>query len=112
MLAGQRVILRLPDGAEAAPGGEGEICIAGDSLMLGYLGVGDAAEGEPSLLRTGDLGRFDAEGYLSITGRIKDVIIRGANISPALVEGVVTDCRAWRPAAWWGRRTRTWAKCR
>lgn len=90
VLAGQRVILRLPDGAEAAPGGEGEICIAGDSLMLGYLGVGDAAEGEPSLLRTGDLGRFDAEGYLSITGRIKDVIIRGGeNISPALVEGVV-----------------------
>ncbi|MGE8691272.1 MAG: class I adenylate-forming enzyme family protein [Achromobacter sp.] len=90
VLAGQRVTLRLPDGAEAMPGGEGEICIAGDSLMLGYLGV-EGGEGAPSLLRTGDLGRFDAEGYLSITGRIKDVIIRGGeNISPALVEGVVT----------------------
>jgi malonyl-CoA/methylmalonyl-CoA synthetase len=43
------------------------------------------------LLRTGDLGRFDDAGYLSITGRIKDVIIRGGeNISPALIEGVVT----------------------
>ncbi|WP_332611916.1 class I adenylate-forming enzyme family protein [Achromobacter sp. ESBL13] len=91
VLAGQSVTLRLPDGAEAAPGGEGEICIAGDSLMLGYLGVDNGADGAPTLLRTGDLGRFDDAGYLSITGRIKDVIIRGGeNISPALIEGVVT----------------------
>ncbi|KNE25925.1 class I adenylate-forming enzyme family protein [Achromobacter spanius] len=91
VLAGQRVTLRLPDGAEAAPGGEGEICIAGDSLMLGYLGVDNGDDGAPTLLRTGDLGRFDEAGYLSITGRIKDVIIRGGeNISPALIEGVVT----------------------
>ncbi|MCY1218338.1 Long-chain-fatty-acid--CoA ligase FadD13 [compost metagenome] len=91
VLAGQSVSLRLPDGTEAAPGGEGEICIAGDSLMLGYLGVEGADEGALRLLRTGDLGRFDEQGYLSITGRIKDVIIRGGeNISPALVEGVVT----------------------
>lgn len=91
VLAGQSVTLRLPDGAEAAPGGEGEICIAGDSLMLGYLGVDNGNDGAPALLRTGDLGRFDDAGYLSITGRIKDVIIRGGeNISPALIEGVVT----------------------
>lgn len=91
VLAGQQVTLRLPDGAEAAPGGEGEICIEGDSLMLGYLGVGSADGAAPALLRTGDLGRFDGQGYLSITGRIKDVIIRGGeNISPALIEGVVT----------------------
>lgn len=91
VLAGQKVTLRLPDGSEAAPGGEGEICIAGDSLMLGYLGVDNGDDGAPTLLRTGDLGRFDDAGYLSITGRIKDVIIRGGeNISPALIEGVVT----------------------
>ena len=91
VLAGQRVTLRLPDGAEAAPGGEGEICIEGDSLMLGYLGVDNGGDAAPALLRTGDLGRFDEAGYLSITGRIKDVIIRGGeNISPALIEGVVT----------------------
>ncbi len=91
VLAGQRVTLRLPDGREAPAGGEGEICIEGDSLMLGYLGVADAAQGAPARLATGDLGRFDADGYLSITGRIKDVIIRGGeNISPALIEGVVT----------------------
>ena len=91
VLAGQSVTLRLPDGSLAAPGGEGEICIAGDSLMLGYLGVDNGADGAPALLRTGDLGRFDDAGYLSITGRIKDVIIRGGeNLSPALIEGVVT----------------------
>lgn len=91
VLAGQSVTLRLPDGALAAPGGEGEICIAGDSLMLGYLGLEKGDDGAPALLRTGDLGRFDDDGYLSITGRIKDVIIRGGeNLSPALIEGVVT----------------------
>ncbi|WP_447982165.1 class I adenylate-forming enzyme family protein [Achromobacter kerstersii] len=91
VLAGQSVTLRLPDGTEAARGGEGEICIAGDSLMLGYLGVDNGDDGALQLLRTGDLGRFDDDGYLSITGRIKDVIIRGGeNLSPALIEGVVT----------------------
>jgi len=91
VLAGQSVTLRLPDGSEAPRGGEGEICIAGDSLMLGYLGVDNGEDGAPQLLRTGDLGRFDDDGYLSITGRIKDVIIRGGeNLSPALIEGVVT----------------------
>ncbi len=90
-LAGQLVTLRQSDGGEAPMGAEGEICIAGDSLMLGYLGVeSQPGQSEPELLRTGDLGRFDAEGYLYITGRIKDVIIRGGeNISPALIEGVV-----------------------
>ncbi|WMD20996.1 class I adenylate-forming enzyme family protein [Achromobacter seleniivolatilans] len=91
VLAGQLVTLRLPDGSEAPAGGEGEICIAGDSLMMRYLGVDNAAASATSQLRTGDLGRFDAQGYLSITGRIKDVIIRGGeNLSPALIEGVVT----------------------
>ncbi len=91
VLDGQDVSLRLPDGSRAPAGAEGEICIAGDSLMLGYLGVDSADAGAPALLRTGDLGRFDEAGYLTITGRIKDVIIRGGeNISPALIEGVVT----------------------
>ncbi|OAE62388.1 acid--CoA ligase [Achromobacter xylosoxidans] len=91
VLEGQDVSLRLPDGSLAPAGAEGEICIAGDSLMLGYLGVDSTDAGAPRLLRTGDLGRFDAQGYLMITGRIKDVIIRGGeNISPALIEGVVT----------------------
>jgi acyl-CoA synthetase (AMP-forming)/AMP-acid ligase II len=86
VLPGQRVFLRRPDGSVAPPGAEGEICIAGDNLMTGYIGTTDRAALD-GVLRTGDLGRFDEDGYLSITGRIKDVIIRGGeNISPSLIE--------------------------
>lgn len=93
VLAGQRVFLADQNGAELkGPLEEGEICIGGPSLMLGYLT--EKAAGTPedpgSLLRTGDLGRFDQDGYLYITGRIKDVIIRGGeNLSPNLIEGVL-----------------------
>jgi len=93
----QRVFLRHPDGSEIAePGVDGEICIEGDSLMLGYLGtVGDGVlEPAPATLRTGDLGRVDEEGYFYITGRLKDVIIRGGeNLSPTLIEQAISACQ-------------------
>lgn len=87
VLVGQEVGLFNPVTDEPAPeGGEGEIRITGPALMAGYLGSAD----QPIIdgwLRTGDLGRFDSDGFLAITGRIKDVIIRGGeNISPALIE--------------------------
>lgn len=93
VLKGQSVYLL--DGAGQVVEGvqrEGEICISGASLMLGYLD--EQSEGQPTscleILHTGDLGRFDAEGYLFITGRIKDVIIRGGeNLSPNLIESVL-----------------------
>ncbi len=75
---------------EVDQGAEGEICIGGSSLMLGYLGADVEQPVECGWLRTGDLGRFDEAGYLSVTGRIKDVIIRGGeNISPQLIESVL-----------------------
>lgn len=90
----QRIFLRGADGNEVTePGTDGEICIEGDSLMLGYLGtLGDGIlEPPPATLRSGDLGRIDEDGYFYITGRLKDVIIRGGeNISPALIEQVVS----------------------
>ncbi|MCJ2069464.1 acyl--CoA ligase [Methylobacterium sp. J-030] len=87
VLEGQNVDLFDPvTDRPVESGREGEIRIAGPALMAGYLGSAD----QPIVdgwLRTGDLGRFDADGFLSITGRIKDVIIRGGeNISPALIE--------------------------
>jgi malonyl-CoA/methylmalonyl-CoA synthetase len=90
VLHGQEVFLRTADGRRLSEAGqEGEICIAGPALMTGYLEEGGegVARSSGDILRTGDLGRFDADGYLSITGRLKDVIIRGGeNLSPNLIE--------------------------
>ncbi|HEY4353936.1 MAG TPA: class I adenylate-forming enzyme family protein [Paraburkholderia sp.] len=95
VLRGQAVQLRqIDDTMTDAPGVEGEICIAGRSVMTGYLGADDvtARTVTDGWLRTGDLGRFDEEGYLYVTGRIKDVIIRGGeNLSPLLIENVIVS---------------------
>jgi fatty-acyl-CoA synthase len=69
----------------------GEICIANPGVVPGAIYT-DAAKNGPlfvdtRFLRTGDLGRVDADGYLFITGRAKDLIIRGGhNIDPATIE--------------------------
>ena len=88
VLPGQEVALFDPVSNEKVlEGAEGEIRISGAALMKGYLGANVEQPIVDGWLRTGDLGRFDADGYLAITGRIKDVIIRGGeNISPALIE--------------------------
>ena len=90
VLPGQQVRLLRPGSAESAPNGaEGEVCIAGAAVMKGYVD-GCAAALRDGWLRTGDLGRFDADGYLFITGRLKDVIVRGGeNLSPRAVESVL-----------------------
>jgi acyl-CoA synthetase (AMP-forming)/AMP-acid ligase II len=95
-LAGQDIAIFAPQGEQAlACGAEGEICIAGPALMQGYVTSGDGDTGDgPQLrngwLRTGDLGRLDADGYLSISGRLKDIIIRGGeNLSPAAIESAL-----------------------
>jgi fatty-acyl-CoA synthase len=71
----------------------GEICVRGYCMMLGYNDNPEAtaraidAEG---WLHTGDLGAMDARGYLRITGRLKDMIIRGGeNLFPAEIENVL-----------------------
>jgi len=69
----------------------GEICVAGPGVVEGgiYTEVGKniGLYADRTYLRTGDLGRMDADGYLWITGRKKDLIIRGGhNIDPAEIE--------------------------
>lgn len=88
VIAGQTLKLFVPEtDTEAAPGAEGEIRITGAALMAGYIGADVDSPIVDGWLRTGDLGRIDDEGYVSITGRLKDVIIRGGeNLSPALIE--------------------------
>jgi acyl-CoA synthetase (AMP-forming)/AMP-acid ligase II len=97
VLAGQEVKLFNPGSDhESAPDTEGEIRIAGPSVMSGYIGE-DEQPLRNGWLCTGDLGRFDADGYLSVTGRIKDVIIRGGeNLSPQLIESVLVQHSAVR----------------
>ena len=94
VLLGQAIRLVDPTtDREVETGREGEICIGGASVMLGYVGsdIDDAGRGvKDGWLRTGDLGRFDSDGYLYVTGRIKDVIIRGGeNLSPQAIENVI-----------------------
>jgi fatty-acyl-CoA synthase len=72
----------------------GEICVASPGVYPGstYTEVDKNRDlfAEGAYLRTGDLGRMDAEGYLYITGRAKDLIIRGGhNIDPAVIEEVL-----------------------
>jgi len=76
-----------------APGVEGEVCVKSPGVMKGYYNNPEATAKVLSgdgWLRTGDLGILDAEGFLFITGRLKDVIILGgANVAPADIEEVV-----------------------
>ncbi|HEY5110548.1 MAG TPA: AMP-binding protein [Acidimicrobiales bacterium] len=80
------------DGRVAGPGEEGEIRLKGAQVISGYLDPSLDAEAfdEEGYFRSGDLGIVDAEGYVTITGRLKDVIIRhGENISAKEVEDLL-----------------------
>lgn len=87
-----RVRILAADGLrECAVDEVGEICVSSPGVIPGgtYLEPERNAKlfADGGFLRTGDLGRIDAEGYLFITGRAKDLIIRGGhNIDPALIE--------------------------
>ncbi len=86
------LILKSGHGGEAQDCGVdeiGEICVRNPGVIEGYLAADRNAGlfAAPGVIRTGDLGRVDADGYLWITGRAKDLIIRGGhNIDPAAIE--------------------------
>jgi acyl-CoA synthetase (AMP-forming)/AMP-acid ligase II len=100
-------IMLLTDNGELTdvPGSCGEVLVRGPNVMPGYV---DTAESEQPFLDgwlcTGDRARFDEDGYLSISGRVSEIINRGAEkISPAEVEGVLTEHPAVREAVAFGR---------
>ena len=81
-------------GALLPPGATGEIVIRGPNVTAGYEN-NPKANGEAftnGWFRTGDQGSMDAEGYLSITGRLKEIINRGGEkVSPREVDEVLMD---------------------
>lgn len=88
-------ILDTTDGSVCPIGVQGEICCRGYNVMAGYNDdpVATAAAICPQgWLHTGDLGTMDARGYLKITGRVKDMIIRGGeNLYPAEIENAMLE---------------------
>lgn len=74
--------------------GEGEVVVRGPQMLVGYLHADDEAAvfDDQGFYRTGDLGRLVGGGYLVISGRSKDIIIRhGENIAPKEIEDLLLD---------------------
>ena len=74
--------------------GEGEICFRGRHIMLGYMKNEEKSReaiDDDGWLHSGDVGRIDSDGFLFITGRIKELIITagGENIAPVPVESAI-----------------------
>ena len=89
-IVGELIKIKDPD-----ENGEGEICVKGPNVMLGYYKDPEAtaaAFDEEGYFKTGDYGRLDDEGWLYITGRIKNMIVlsNGKNVYPEEIESEVS----------------------
>ena len=86
------VELRDLDGRPVEPGEEGEVWARGPELFVGYRdpALNDDAFDARGFFRTGDLGRVDGDGWLTITGRVKDIIVRaGEKFSAKEIEDLL-----------------------
>lgn len=95
------------------PGASGEICVRGDLVMKGYYKAPDKTAETiiDGWLHTGDIGHLDAEGYLHITDRKKDMIISGGfNIYPSEIEQVLWSHPAVRDCAVIGVPDEQWGE--
>lgn len=94
---GQGVEVKILDqsGKEVAQGSEAEICIRGENVTKGYLNNPEANKSsftEEGFFRTGDQGKKDQDGYVIITGRIKELINKGGEkISPIELDNVLAQ---------------------
>ncbi|MFD9083333.1 AMP-binding protein [Streptomyces erythrochromogenes] len=89
---GMSIRITTPDGTPLPPDTDGEVRLRGEAVCQGYLGRDQSAEAfDPDgYLITGDLGHLTPDGYLVLTGRSKDVIIRkGENISAKEIEDLL-----------------------
>ncbi|MCQ3812389.1 MAG: AMP-binding protein, partial [Acidimicrobiia bacterium] len=113
VVPGVRIELHDETGTLVPPGGVGEIWVKSEKVMAGYWR--DPAQTAETLvdgwLRTGDLGRFDADGYLYIVGRAKDMLISGGvNVYPSEIEAVLYDHPAVAEVAVVGRPDPEWGE--
>ena len=97
---GQGVEVKIldADGKEVARGIEGEISMRGENVTKGYLNnvkANEEAFTSEGFFRTGDQGKMDEDRYVIITGRIKELIVRGGEkISPIELDNVIATCPA------------------
>jgi len=93
-LPGVEVAVWDENSSTVAPGGVGELVVRGPNVMQGYHRLPEETEATitDDWLHTGDLGTVDSEGFISITGRKKDLIISaGENIFPREIEEVLAQ---------------------
>jgi malonyl-CoA/methylmalonyl-CoA synthetase len=94
-LPGVQVRARDDDGRDCAAGEIGHIEVKGPNVFAGYWQMPEKTKEEftaDGWFKTGDVGRFDSDGYLTIVGRSKDLIISGGyNVYPAEVESLVNE---------------------
>ena len=94
---GQGVEVKILDqkGVEVSQGSEAEICVRGENVTKGYLNNPEANKTsftKEGFFRTGDQGKQDKDGYVIITGRIKELINKGGEkISPVEIDNVVAQ---------------------
>ena len=111
---GVEVQIRDKSGKQVEQGGEGEICVRGRIVMKGYLNDPEAtraASWDGGWYRSGDVGRFDADGYLYIIDRLKDMIITGGeNVYSREVEEVLYTSKEVQECAVIGLPDKEWGE--
>jgi fatty-acyl-CoA synthase len=108
-----RLALLDDDNNEVAPGESGEICVRGPLVMAGYHGLPEQTEEAfaGGWMHTGDVGRFDEDGFLYIVDRKKDMIISGGfNVFPREIEDVIATDPAVAQVAVIGVPDDTWGE--
>lgn len=94
LAAGPKISIMNQQGEHLSVGEIGEVVIQGENVTTGYLNndAANATAFTDGWFRTGDQGRLDSEGYLTLTGRLKEIINRGGEkISPREVDEILLD---------------------
>ncbi|MBI2069801.1 MAG: long-chain-fatty-acid--CoA ligase [Elusimicrobia bacterium] len=93
VIPGVKVKILDDNATELPQGGEGEICVKGANVFQGYWRLPEATREcftSDGYFRTGDIGRFDEEGYLTICDRKKDmIIVKGLKVFPVQIEEMI-----------------------